>query len=142
MKAEKTAVMAGKEATRSGDRPILVAGGLVVDPVNGRDGVSDVLIEGGRVARVAKDIKVDNAVNVDATDKVVTPGLIDMHVHLREPGREDEETIETGSLAAAAGGFATVVCMPNTDPPVDHASVVELIIDKARERGRVNIRVV
>ncbi len=111
----------------------LLKGGRVVDPANGRDGVFDVLIDGDRIARVGRDLPVDG----DATlieipsGLVVCPGLIDMHVHLREPGQEHKETVATGTAAAAAGGFTAVACMPNTDPVNDNAGVTEYILKKA-----------
>ena len=93
----------------------LLKGGRVVDPANGRDGVFDILIDGDRIARVAKDLPADGAVVIDIPSGfVVTPGLFDMHVHLREPGQEHKETVATGTASAVAGGFTAVACMPNT----------------------------
>lgn len=121
----------------------LVKGGRVLDPANGIDEVLDVLVERGHVSRVGKNLKAAaRAAVIDAKFKLVCPGLIDMHVHLREPGREDEETVESGSRAAAKGGFASVACMPNTDPPIDTSAVVEMIRDKADKEGLVNVFVV
>ena len=96
----------------------LLKGGRVVDPANGRDGVFDVLIDGDRIARVGRDLPVDAGDDGrrDAGGLVVCPGLIDMHVHLREPGQEHKETVATGTAAAVAGGFTAVACMPNTEP--------------------------
>src|SRR6266566_3946707 len=111
----------------------LLKGGRVVDPVNGRDGVFDVLIHAGRVAKVGRDLPVDPDVTVVPIPGglVICPGLIDMHVHLREPGQEHKETVATGTAAAVAGGFTAVACMPNTSPVNDNAGVTEFILKKA-----------
>jgi len=110
----------------------LLKGGRIVDPANGRDGVFDILIEGDRIARVGKDLPVDAAQVVEVPAAyVLTPGLIDMHVHLREPGQEHKETVATGTAAAVAGGFTAVACMPNTSPVNDNAGVTEYILQKA-----------
>ena len=117
----------------------LLRGGRVVDPVAKLDAVRDVLVKDGKIARVAENIPVDNERVVDLKGKVVAPGFIDMHVHLREPGREDEETMETGGAAAAAGGFASIAVMPNTDPWNDSQSVTEYIVSQAKSRCPVNV---
>jgi dihydroorotase len=116
----------------------LLKGGRVVDPANGRDGIFDVLIDGDRIARIAKDIPVDGAkgsvvplVIEVPRGFVIVPGLFDMHVHLREPGQEHKETVATGTAAAVAGGFTAVACMPNTSPINDNAGVTEYILQKA-----------
>src|SRR4051794_38395710 len=111
----------------------LLKGGRVVDPVNGRDGAFDVLIDGDRVARVGRDLTVDSDTTVVTIPDglVLCPGLIDMHVHLREPGQEHKETVATGTAAAVAGGFTAVACMPNTAPVNDNAGVTEYILKKA-----------
>ena len=113
----------------------LLRGGRVVDPVNGRDGIFDVLIDDGRIVKVGRDLPVDAGTTVVEIPErfVVCPGLIDMHVHLREPGQEHKETVATGAAAAVAGGFTAVACMPNTDPVNDHAGVTEYILKKAAE---------
>src|SRR5436189_6398690 len=101
----------------------------VVDPAAGRNGRFDVLITDGRIARVGKDLPVDEARVVELPPGcVVTPGLIDIHVHLREPGQEHKETIATGTRSAVAGGFTAVACMPNPDPINDNASVTQFIM--------------
>lgn len=106
----------------------------LVDPAAGRNGEFDVLIEGERIARVGKNLPVEGAAVVELpAGTVVTPGLIDIHVHLREPGQEHKETIATGTAAAVAGGFTAVAAMPNTDPINDHASVTEFIVKRASE---------
>src|SRR6185295_16603186 len=98
----------------------LLKGGRVVDPASGRDGTFDVLIDGNRIARVGRDLPADGATVVEVpTGLIVVPGLIDMHVHLREPGQEHKETIATGTAAAVVGGFTAVACMPNTAPVKD-----------------------
>src|SRR6185503_9712109 len=118
----------------------LLKGGRVVDPANGRDGIFDVLIDGDRIARVAKDIPVNGAQVIDVPNGfVVCPGLIDMHVHLREPGQEHKETVATGVASDVAGGFTAVACMPNTVPINDNAGVTELILQKAREAGLARV---
>jgi dihydroorotase len=111
----------------------LLKGGRVVDPTNGRDGTFDVLIDGDRISRVGRDIPLDadmRLVDIPA-GMIVCPGLIDMHVHLREPGQEHKETVATGCAAAVAGGFTAVACMPNTVPVNDNAGVTEYMLKKA-----------
>jgi dihydroorotase len=119
----------------------LLRGGRVVDPANGMDGAFDVLIDGDRISRVARDLPVDAGVQVIDVPKgfVVVPGLIDMHVHLREPGQEHKETIATGARSAVAGGFTAVACMPNTAPVNDSASITELMLKKAAEAGLARV---
>lgn len=111
----------------------LVKGGRVIDPANELDKVADVLIEEGKITQVDQRSDVSNAKVLDVSGKLVVPGLIDMHVHLREPGREDEETVVTGARAAVKGGFTAVAAMPNTDPAADKASVIELVIEQAKK---------
>jgi dihydroorotase len=119
----------------------LLKGGRVVDPVNGRDGVFDVLIEDGRIAKVGRDLPlgVDTSVVDIPPGLVVCPGLIDIHVHLREPGQEHKETVATGTAAAVAGGFTAVACMPNTMPVNDNAGVTEYILKKAAEANLARV---
>ena len=114
---------------------LLIKNGRIIDPHSGLDRVSDLLIEDGVVSRIDRDIALPSLQVLDASGLVVAPGLIDIHVHLREPGREDEETIESGSLAAAAGGFTSVCCMPNTDPVNDNPSVTTYIVSEAKRRA-------
>jgi len=118
---------------------LLIKNGHVVDPASGREGPFDVRIEDGRIQDVGKNLDPTGAEVVDATGLVVTPGLIDMHVHLREPGIEHSETIETGARAAAAGGFTSICCMPNTLPVNDNATVTNYIIERARQHAVVNV---
>jgi dihydroorotase len=113
---------------------LLLKGGRVVDPANGRDGMLDVLIDKGAIARVGRDLPVDGAEVLEvARGYIVCPGLIDIHVHLREPGQEHKETIATGTASAVVGGFTAVACMPNTDPVNDHAGITQFILKKAAE---------
>ena len=118
----------------------LIRGGRVVDPAQGLDGFVDLLLEEGRVARLEERITPARGVEVvDAAGLVVVPGLIDLHVHLREPGQEYKETVRTGTMAAAAGGFTAVCCMANTDPVNDHRSVTEHIRGEAERHGYARV---
>ena len=127
-------MMAEQDRLMSG--ATLLKGGRVVDPLHGRDGAFDVRIEDGRIVQVAKDLPPNDARVVEVPASVVVcPGLVDIHVHLREPGQEHKETVATGVQAAVAGGFVGVACMPNTDPVNDHTGVTELILQKAEEAG-------
>jgi len=118
---------------------LLIKNGRVVDPASGHDGPADVLLEDGRVTAVARNLDGNGAEVLDAAGLVVAPGFIDMHVHLREPGIEHSETIETGARAAAAGGFTSICCMPNTLPVNDNATVTSYIIERARQHAAVNV---
>ncbi len=113
---------------------LLLKNGRVVDPANGRDGEFDVLIEDGIVARVDKNLPAEGAEVLEIQPGwIIAPGLIDVHVHLREPGQEHKETVATGVRSAVAGGFTAVACMPNTDPVNDHAGITQFILKKAAE---------
>ncbi|MBM3787293.1 MAG: dihydroorotase [Acidobacteria bacterium] len=116
---------------------IVLKNGRVMDPASGHDGVADVLIADGKIAAIGANLEAPEA--FDATGLIVAPGFIDMHVHLREPGFEHSETIETGGRAAAAGGFTSVCCMPNTNPVNDSAVVTTYIIERARRVSPVNV---
>jgi dihydroorotase len=120
---------------------VLLKNGRVVDPANGRDGVFDVLVRDGLIAAVGKDLDVPEGVTVLEVPAgcVVTPGLIDMHVHLRDPGQEHKETVKTGVTAAVAGGFTAVACMPNTSPVNDTAAVTRYILTRAAEAGLARV---
>ena len=118
---------------------IVIKNGRVIDPASQTDRVADVLIVDGRVAGVAPNLSSPKAEVFDATGMIVAPGFIDMHVHLREPGFEHAETIESGSRAAAAGGFTSVCCMPNTKPVNDSATVTSYIVERARRKAVVNV---
>jgi dihydroorotase len=112
-----------------------IKGGEIIDPAGGFSGVGDLLIESGKVAAVGRDIPAENALIIPAAGKIVCPGLIDLHSHLREPGREDKETIASGTKAAIKGGFTAVACMANTTPVADNVVVIEYIKQRARESG-------
>jgi dihydroorotase len=114
---------------------LLIKNGRVVDPASDFDAVSDLLIEDGRISKIGQNLGAPAEREIDATDLIVSPGFIDIHVHLREPGREDEETIESGSKAAAAGGFTSICCMPNTDPINDGPTVTTYICEEAQRRA-------
>src|SRR6266498_5409864 len=121
---------------------LLLSGGRVVDPANRLDGLADVLISEGKIAAVGTNVSRQappQTRRLEVSGKVVCPGLIDLHVHLREPGQSAKETIATGTGAAARGGFTTVVCMPNTSPPIDNPGTVALIRDRAGRDGLVNV---
>jgi dihydroorotase len=119
---------------------IILKGGRVVDPANGRDGEFDVLIENGAIARIGRNLPVEGAdVFEIKRGWVVAPGLVDFHVHLREPGQEHKETIASGTASAVAGGFTAVACMPNTEPVNDHAGITEFILKKAAEAGLARV---
>lgn len=117
---------------------LLIQNGRVIDPSQKLDRVTNLLIEGGRIA--AFDVEsADGAAALDASGKIVAPGLIDIHVHLRDPGQEEDETIETGTAAALAGGFTSIACCPNTDPPIDSQGTVEYIKQKAARADNCNV---
>ena len=119
---------------------LLIKNGRVIDPVNHVDQVADLLIADGKVMQIAQEIPVTpDAEAIDAAGQWVVPGLIDVHTHLREPGYEYKETIRTGTMAAAAGGFTTICCMPNTKPVNDSQAVTEFILRKAATEGMVNV---
>lgn len=118
---------------------LLIKNGRVICPASNHDAVADVLIEDGRVSGVAPDLSAPGAEVLDAAGLVVAPGFIDIHVHLREPGFTHAETIATGARAAAAGGFTSVCCMPNTNPVNDSATVTTYIVEKARREAVVNV---
>ena len=117
----------------------LVKNGRVIDPASGLDGHRDVLVEDGLIAAVEEKIEAGDAEVYDAAGRVVAPGFIDIHVHLREPGIEHAETIETGARAAAAGGFSSICCMPNTIPVNDSPTVTSFIVERARRHAIVNV---
>ena len=117
----------------------IIRNGRIVDPANKRDEIGDLFLEGGNVVAALSEIHDPKVEIIDATGLVVTPGLIDIHVHLREPGFGWKETIETGAKAAAAGGFTTLVCMPNTSPAADNPSTIAWIKDRAAEVSGVHI---
>lgn len=118
----------------------LIKGGRVVDPANAVDAIQDVLVQDGKISRLGRGLQaMDGTPIIDATGKVVCPGFIDIHVHLREPGYEYKETVATGTKAAAAGGFTAVACMANTNPVNDNRAVTDYILAKARSEGFVRV---
>lgn len=121
---------------------VLLKGGRVMNPAADFDETADVLIENGKVAKIAKDIPTDDADVYDVTGKLVTPGLIDLHVHFREPGQEAKEDFESGSKAAVAGGFTTVATMPNTNPVVDSAALVRSLKKRAEDVARCHVEII
>ncbi len=118
---------------------ILIRGGRVIDPENKIDAKLDILVEGNKISKVAKNIQAQEATIIDADNKIVAPGIIDMHVHLREPGREDKETVATATLAAAKGGVTTVLAMPNTQPAMDCPESVRLLQEIIKKDAKVNV---
>ncbi|PYQ16941.1 MAG: dihydroorotase [Acidobacteria bacterium] len=118
---------------------VLLKGGRVIDPSRRIDGAQDVILEDGRVAQVGAKLSPRGADVIEARGLVVCPGFIDLHAHLREPGREDRETIATGTRAAAAGGFTAVCAMPNTEPVNDNSGITRFILDQARAEGAVRV---
>ncbi len=121
-------------------RPILIRGGRIIDPARGTDEVADLLVSDGKVQASGRDLGLpDDAIVLEAAGKVVAPGLIDLHVHLREPGQEDLETVATGAMAAAAGGFSAVCAMPNTDPVTDNQAAVGFIVSQAQRAAKARV---
>jgi len=120
------------------DSELLIKNGWVIDPANGIDKECDVLIADGKIAEVGRIEKSAQTI-IDAAGKLVVPGLIDMHVHFREPGDEEEETIASGSAAAVAAGFTSVVCMPNTNPPIENETDVEYVHRKGRQTRKTHV---
>jgi dihydroorotase len=121
-------------------RPLVLRGGRAIDPSRGLDQPADILIQDGKIAAVAPGLAPPEGAEVrDVRDRVVAPGFIDLHVHLREPGNEDVETIATGARAAAAGGFSAVCAMPNTDPVTDNQAAVGFIVRQAARAGLTRV---
>lgn len=118
---------------------LLIRGGRVIDPSQDIDAIAPVAIVDGKIAGVGRQTPSTADKIIDAAGLIVTPGLIDMHVHLREPGQEEKETIETGTAAAAAGGFTAVACMPNTNPALDHDALIRFVIARAKETGHARV---
>src|ERR1700693_1020254 len=118
---------------------LVIKNGRVVDPSQGLDRVCDIGIENGVIQEVGDTIPPTGTEEFDASGLIVAPGFIDMHVHLREPGFEHAETIETGSRAAAAGGFTSICCMPNTKPVNDSPMVTSYIVERGRSKAAVNV---
>ena len=118
---------------------ILIKGGRVMNPATGFDSVCDVFVADGKVQKIGENVSESADKVIDATGKIVAPGLIDMHVHLREPGQEYKEDIKSGTCAAARGGVTSVCCMPNTSPVLDNAPLIEFVKNKAAKDGCVNV---
>jgi len=117
----------------------LITGGRIIDPSQQLDTIADLWLLGDKVLHIGNrpDLKAD--ITISAKEKIVTPGLIDIHVHLREPGREEDETIATGAAAALAGGITSVACMPNTAPALDHRDSVEFVLLQAKRAKQANV---
>jgi len=118
---------------------LLIKGGRVIDPASGIDDFLDIFIQEEKITKISKNLDLSGSQLIEAAGKVVSPGFIDIHTHLREPGREDEETIASGTRAAVRGGFTTVCCMPNTNPPIDEPSLVEFIYQQAKLKGVIEV---
>lgn len=118
---------------------LLLKNGRVVDPEAGIDEIADIIVKDGVIAEIGPDLKIEKGETLDVSEKVVLPGLVDAHTHLREPGREDEETVASGTAAAAHGGFTAVCAMPNTSPVCDTGSKVRFIVERAAEEGVVRV---
>jgi len=122
-----------------GNMNLLLKNGRVIDPSQKIDAKLDILIEKGKIIELGNNLDNKAKSIIDLTNKIVCPGFIDMHVHLREPGYEYKETIKTGTYAAARGGFTSIACMPNTNPVADNQAVIRFIINRAKEEGIVNV---
>ncbi len=118
---------------------LLIQGGRVLDPASHTDQIADVLIEDGKIKKIEKKLKAEADLVIDAAGKYVMPGFIDLHVHLRDPGQTDKETVETGAAAAAKGGFTTILAMPNTVPVVDNPDVLSYVLNKGRSVTPVHV---
>jgi dihydroorotase len=121
---------------------VLLRGGRVVDPSVGLDEVCDVVVRDGKIAEIGTDLSMPKGITIECAEKVVVPGLVDAHTHLREPGREDEETVASGTRAAAHGGFTAVCAMPNTSPVCDTGSKVRFLVERAAAEGVVRVHAV
>jgi len=134
---------AGKRGRPSDGRPLVLSGGRVVDPATGRDEVADVLIVDGKIAAIGRGLgQPEGATIIDARNKIVAPGFVDLHCHLRDPGQESKETVASGLAAAAAGGFTTVCCMPNTTPPLDSPALLHALAGRAAAVSPVHLRII
>ena len=120
----------------------MLKSGRLIDPAQQIDRVTDILVENGKIAAIGDGLTVEDAEVFDANGLVVAPGFIDMHVHLREPGQEAKEDIGSGTRAAAAGGFTTIACMPNTKPPIDNAIIVNGLKKRIDEAGVINVEII
>jgi dihydroorotase len=120
-------------------KKIIIKNGRVIDPLNHLDAVCDILIDGSTITRIEKNIKAEAEEIIDATDKIVMPGIVDMHVHLREPGREDKETINSGTQAALKGGVTSILAMPNTQPAPDCPENIKVIKEIIQRSANINV---
>ena len=118
---------------------ILIKNGRLIDPANNLDGIYDILVEGVKISKVAKDIAASADKIINASNKIIMPGIVDMHVHLRQPGREDKETVATATAAAAKGGVTTVLAMPNTNPAMDSAENIALLQGIISKSAKINV---
>jgi dihydroorotase len=123
-------------------KPLLIQGGHIIDPSSGIDGIGSLLITEGRISwlsegKVPPPLQYYNFLHAEGL--IVCPGFIDLHCHLRQPGFEEKETIATGTQAAARGGFTTICCMPNTDPPLDNTAVIDFVKSRATLEGVVHV---
>lgn len=118
---------------------LLIQNGRIIDPANGRDEVADLYVADGVIGKIGKNLNEKADETIDASGLVVAPGLVDLHVHMREPGREDQETLETASKAALAGGITSAATMPNTNPVADNQTVIEFILKRAKELNLINL---
>ncbi len=118
---------------------LLIKNGHVVDNKTGLNGITDILIENGKIVEIGTGLEITNGDLIDAKGKYVLPGLVDAHCHLRDPGFEYKEDIETGTRSAAMGGFTSIACMPNTNPIIDNQSIIRYILSKAKSDGVVNV---
>ncbi len=118
---------------------ILIKNGRIIDPANNIDATLDLLIEDGKIVKIGESLNVQAAEVIDASGLLVTPGLVDMHVHLRDPGLEYKEDVISGTKSAAAGGVTSIACMPNTSPVIDNLAICRYIITKAQEQGSANV---
>ena len=116
-----------------------ITGGRVIDPANNRDAIGDVYVIDGKISNNLSEEQQRFANKIDATGLVVAPGLVDIHVHFRDPGQTHKESIRTGTAAAAAGGFTSVICMPNTSPVCDNAGTIQRIQDKVARDALVHV---
>ena len=120
----------------------LIKNGLVIDPVNNIEGLFDLIISKGKIGKIGKGLKAEGCEIIDAKGLIVAPGLIDMHVHLREPGREDKETVLSGTRAAVKGGYTTIVCMPNTYPAIDTPEMAKALNNIIKKGALINVLMV
>ena len=118
---------------------LLLKNGRVVDPSVGLDAVCDMVIRDGRIVEIGEDLSIPKGVTVECAEKIVVPGLVDVHTHLREPGYEYKEDVASGTRAAAHGGFTAVCAMPNTNPICDEGAAVRFLVERAAERGKVRV---